>query len=133
MRVSFVIILMALAFCSCSDNTKQEKDQLNAILKVHDKVMDNDDVLMKNKMKLDSMLKVKTIKDTTEIKALDVKLAAAEDSMEDWMHKFEPDPTGKSHDEIMQYYTEQKKQITAVDSVMNQAISEANQYFSNHK
>ena len=38
--------------------------------------------------------------------------------MSDWMHKFNPEQTGKSHDEIMTYLDAQKKQITAIDSQM---------------
>ena len=90
---------------------------------------------MKNKMLLDSLLKLPA-KDTAEkvnMKAIDLKLTAAEESMETWMHKFEPDVTNKSHDEIMKYYDSQKKAINSVDSLMNAAISESNKYLSNRK
>ncbi|MGN6638167.1 MAG: hypothetical protein ACTHJ8_04590 [Mucilaginibacter sp.] len=134
--LKFLVAVLAItSFCSCSDNTKQEKNLLNDILKVHDKVMSKDEVLMKNKSRLDSLLKIKQ-KDTAEstnIKGIDLKLKAAEEAMENWMMKFQPDVSGKSHDEIMKYFTEQKKQVTAIDSQVNVAIKESKDYLSNHK
>jgi hypothetical protein len=135
MKRFFIIIITGLALTSCSDNTQQEKNLLNELLKVHDKVMGNDELLMKNKMKLDTLIKLK-VKDTVEkqqVKVLDTKLSAAEEAMENWMHKFEPDVNGKSHDEIMKYYSDQKKQIMTIDSQMNAAITESNKYLSTNK
>jgi hypothetical protein len=135
MKQFFIIILTGLALISCSDNTQQEKNLLNELLKVHDKVMSNDELLMKNKMKLDTLIKL-NVKDTIEkqqVKVLDTKLSVAEEAMENWMHKFEPDVNGKSHDEVMKYYGDQKKQIMTIDSQMNAAITESNKYLSNNK
>ncbi|MBS1530788.1 MAG: hypothetical protein JSU01_10795 [Bacteroidetes bacterium] len=132
------ILAITIAVCtiySCKDNTKQEKDLLNDILKVHDKVMTQDEGLMKSKNRMDSLLKT-AMKDTAEktnAKGIDLKLTAAGEAMENWMSKFQPDMTGKSHDEVMKYYTEQKKQVTAIDSQINVAIKEADQYLSTHK
>jgi hypothetical protein len=133
MKKILIAVVIGLTLSACSDNKKQEKDLLDKLLKVHDKVMGNDEALMKNKMQLDSLLKLPA-RDTAEkvdMKALDVKLQAAEQAMEIWMQKFEPDVTGKSHDEVMKYYTQQKKVILSVDSQMNVAITESNKYLSN--
>jgi hypothetical protein len=135
MKRLLVTLLAALTLYSCADNTKEEKNLLNDILKVHDKLMGNDEVLVKNQSHLDSLLKLK-LKDTAEkvnVKAIDLKVIAAQEAMESWMGKFQADMTGKSHDEVMKYYTEQKKQITSVDSQINVAIKESNQYLSDHK
>ncbi len=135
MKKILITILALAMLAGCKDNTKEEKDLLNDILKVHDKVMTNDGALEKNKLALDSLLKLPA-KDTAEkinIKALDTKLMAAEEAMETWMHKFEPDMAGKSHDEIMKYYEGQKRQIMTVDSEINTAIAESNKYLANKK
>ncbi len=135
MKRLLTIILAALALYSCSDNTQAEKNLLNDILKVHDKVMGKDEVLMKNKSHLDSLLKSK-LRDTAEkmnVKAIDMKVVAAQEAMENWMTKFQPDMTGKSHDEVMKYYSDQKKQVVAIDSQANVAIKESNKYLSDHK
>ena len=133
MKKTLIAVFIGLALSACSDGKKQEKDLLNNILKVHDKLMGNDDALMKNKMQLDSLLKLPA-KDTAEkanMKAIDMKLAAAEEAMENWMHNFEPDVTNKSHDEIIKYFNDQKKGIMSVDSQMNAAITESTKYLSN--
>jgi len=135
MKKLLILILVGLTLAACSDDKKQEESLKAELLKVHDKVMNSDEALMKNKMLLDSLLK-RPAKDTAEkvnIKAMDTKLVAAEEAMETWMNGFKPDFVGKSHDDIMKYYGDQKKQITQVDSQMNAAISESNKYLSNRK
>ena len=133
MKKIFITACFGLILSACSDSRKQEKDILNEILKVHDKLMGQDEQLMKNKMQLDSLIKLPA-KDTaakTNMKALDLELKAAEESMENWMHNFEPDVTGRPHDEVLKYYNKQKKGIMSVDSQMNAAITESNKYLSN--
>jgi hypothetical protein len=132
MKKLFIVTCISLILGACTNSRKQEKDLLDEILKVHDRLMSQDEQLMKNKMLLDSLIKMPA-KDTAakaNMKALSLKLKASEESMENWMHNFEPDVTSKSHDEILKYYNEQKKGITAVDSQMNVAISESNKYLS---
>jgi hypothetical protein len=130
-----LLALFALFFCSCADNTQQEKNLLNDILKVHDKIMNQDEILMKNKSRLDSLLKapVKDTAEKTNIRGIAIRITAAEEAMETWMGKFQPDMTGKSHDEVMKYYGDQKKEVTAIDSQVNLVIKESNQYFTTHK
>ena len=133
MKKLSVILLASLIFTACSDNKKQEKELLNNILKVHDKVMGKDEALMKNKMTLDSLLKLpaKDTAEKTNMKAVELKLKAAEEAMELWMQKFDPDIINKKqHDEVMKYYNEQKKAIISVDSLMDTAVKESAQYLS---
>ena len=132
MKKLSIIIFACLFFTACYNGKKQEKELLNNILKVHDKVMRKDEALMKNKMQLDSLLKLpaKDTAEKTNMKAMELKLTAAEEAMETWMQKFEPDLTGKSHDEIIKYYNEQKKSIAGVDSLMNAAVTESTKYLS---
>lgn len=132
MKKIVLIAVTALAISACSHDKKQEKATLDQILAIHDKVMGSDELLMKNKMQLDTLLKQKTA-DSVEVKALSSKLTAAEDAMDGWMHKFEPDVTGKSHDQIITYYSDQKKQIMAVDSQLNTAITLSVQYLQKTK
>ncbi len=134
MKKLLIAALVGLVFASCTDNKKLEKEQLDNLLKVHDKVMGNDELLMKNKTLLDSLAKLPA-KDTAEkatIKTLATKLDKAESAMETWMHKFEPDVANKSHDEVMKYYENQKKAIMDVDAQMNDAIAESTKYLSSH-
>ncbi|HEY4197698.1 MAG TPA: hypothetical protein VGM63_19290 [Mucilaginibacter sp.] len=135
MKKLLIAAFIGLGLSACNNDKKQEEDLKNDLLKVHDKVMAHDDQLMKNKIQLDSLLKIPA-KDTAEkvnIKAIDLKLTAAEEAMDTWMGNFKPDFVGKSHDEIMKYYGDQKKGIMSVDSQMNVAVTESGKYLSNRK
>ena len=128
-----LVLLASLIFTACSDNKKQEKELLSNILKVHDKLMGKDEAIMKNKMALDSLLKLpaKDTAEKTNMKTIELKLTAAEEAMEIWMQKFDPDVINKKqHDEIIKYYNEQKKSIMSVDSLMNTAVDESTKYLS---
>ena len=76
---------------------------------------------------------LKQSKDTLVLKPLVAKLNSADDAMDKWMSQFQPDMTGKSHDEVISYYNNQKKLVLAVDSQINTAINESNKYISAHK
>ena len=133
MKKLFLILLTSLVFTACSDSKKQEKDLLTNILKVHDQVMGKDEELMRNKMAIDSLLKLpaKDSAEKTNMKAIELKLKSAEEAMETWMQKFDPDVTKKPHEEIIKYYYEQKKGIMSVDSLMDAAVKESSKYLSN--
>lgn len=128
-----VTLLAILVFTACSSNKKQEDELLKNILKIHDKVMGKDEALMKNKMALDSLIKLpaKDTAEKTNMKAVELKLKAAEEAMEIWMQKFDPDVINKKpHNEIVKYYNEQEKSIKSVDSLMDAAVTESTKYLS---
>lgn len=131
MKKLIIISLSLSVLCACSDPAKKENELKNQIIDMHEKVMNADEALVKNKMKLDTLLKQK--KDTATVKPLIAKVEAADAAMEKWMSGFQPDVTGKSHDEAVTYFADQKKQIMAVDSQINAAVKESSQYLSSHK
>ena len=135
MKKILTAAFIGLSLSACNNDKKQEEGLKTDLLKVHDKVMAHDDQLMKNKMQLDSLLKLpaKDTADKVNMKAMDLKLTAAEEAMETWMGNFKPDFVGKSHGDIMNYYKEQQKGIMSVDSLMNAAITESSKYLSNRK
>lgn len=126
------IVLSLTILLGCADNKRQEKLLLDSVIAVHDKVMANDEHLMKNKMLLDSM--VKNIPDIKDSAKVCLKLVDDADSaMSDWMHKFDVENKGKSHQEIIDYLSNQKKKITAIDSQINSAINESDKYLNQYK
>jgi len=139
MKKISIAAFACLALFACNDNQKQEKTLRDSIIAIHDKVMGMDDKLMNNKMKIDTLLKTQLtgVKDTTETKkqlmGLKVQLTSAEDQMEKWMQKFDPDQKGKSHEEIMNYYSAQKTILVGVDSAMNTAINASGNYLKEVK
>lgn len=126
------IVLSLTILLGCADNKKQEKLLLDSVIAVHDKVMANDEHLMKNKMLLDSM--VKNIPDIKESAKGCLKLVDDADSaMSNWMHKFDVENKGKSHQEIIDYLGDQKKKISAIDTQINNAIIESDKYLNQNK
>jgi len=134
MKKIFLAAFIGLALAGCADNKKQEKSALDKVLKIHDKVMDEDEQLMKNKMRLDTLVKqvLPNVKDTVaekaKIKTLITNLVSANEAMEDWMHKFDADNTGKSHEDIMKYMNDQKVRLSKIDSGMRAAIDSSGNY-----
>jgi hypothetical protein len=126
--------LLSIALFSCTDTKKQEKDLLNEVIKTHDRVMSKDELIMINKMQLDTL--IKETKDTA-FKAAATKLATelevADTKMEDWMHNFDAENKNKSHEEIMAYLNDQKKQIESIDIQLNTALTSSSNFIKQNK
>ncbi|MDB4999341.1 MAG: hypothetical protein JWR76_418 [Mucilaginibacter sp.] len=134
MKKIIAAALLSIALFSCTDTKKQEKDLLNDVIKTHDRVMSKDELIMINKMQLDTLLK--ETKDTA-FKAAAIKLATeletADTKMENWMHNFDAENKNKSHEEIMAYLTDQKKQIESIDKQLSTAITSSNNLIKQSK
>ncbi|WP_419698296.1 hypothetical protein [Mucilaginibacter sp. NFX135] len=131
MKKISLAILTAIVLLGCGDSKKQEKLLLDSVIAVHDKVMASDEQLMKNKMILDSIIKnAPTTVNIDSAKAYLKIVDNADDAMSDWMHKFDAENKGKSHQEIIDYLTDQKKKIAVIDSQINKAVTISNKYLN---
>ena len=131
MKKIFAVALMALTLGACNNDKAQEKALLDDVIKLHDTVMGKDEKLMKNKMKIDTLLI--TIKDTLAqkpLKTLSTNLVTAEEAMENWMQNFDPEQKGKTHDQVVAYLNDQKKQVAAIDSNINVVIKQSSEYLN---
>jgi hypothetical protein len=131
-------LIMAVAasvsiLSACTDTKKQEKEALNEVIKVHDEAMAKSEEAIKNKMLLDSLTKVSALKDTTKATVVINNLSTADKAMEDWMHQFNADYTGKAHEEIMQYLADQKKKVVQVNNHLSAVVSQSNQFIATQK
>ena len=139
MKKAITAAIICFVFFGCSDNKNQEKALLDSVIKIHDKLMSSDDRLMANKMKLDTLLKTRltgvtdTAAEKTQLMGLSIQLNNAEDAMETWMQKFDPEQKGKSHQQIMDYLYIQKAQVAAIDSQINVAIKQSGDYLDHLK
>ena len=138
---------MAIVAVACNQQQKQETDYKvvrDEVMKFHDVVMADHGVIVSNQMKLDTLVKdlkglklkfpeVDTVKEKEIINDLIKDLTIAEDSMNDWMHKFEPDVTGKSNDEAIQYFEAEKAKIATIDSLYKVEIKVSGEYLSKFK
>src|SRR5690606_13175854 len=104
----------------------------------HDILMVKMDDIINNKLRLDtlktnlkSILKEYPSTDTIALKSsidsLKTELTNADEAMMNWMHQFNPDHTGKSHEEIMTYLNEQKLKIDSVKVLFDQSLSKSEQ------
>jgi len=134
MKRTVIIILAALVFSACADKKAQEKAVLDSVMQIHDKVMGADEQLMKNKMLLDSAGKINAAKEVKDSVFMYLsKINITDNVMDEWMHKFDPDHTGKSHEETMSYLEDQKKQIIAIDSQLSSVVKSSGKYLSTIK
>ena len=127
-------MFLSFVLFSCTDKKKQEKDLFDEVIKVHDRVMGKEELIMTNKMQLDTLIKENRSPEITAVamqhsKALD----SADTNMENWMHNFDAENKGKSHEEIMTYLTGQKKQINAIDSNFNVVVANASKFIKQNK
>jgi len=134
MKRIIAALFLSFVLFSCTDKKKQEKDLFDEVIKVHDRVMGKEDLIMTNKMQLDTLIKENRSPEITAVamqhsKALD----SADTNMENWMHNFDAENKGKSHEEIMTYLTGQKKQINAIDSNFNVVVANASKFIKQNK
>lgn len=139
--VGALLLAITAVACTAPVDYKKERDE---VMKFHDLVMGDHSTIVNYQMKLDTLQRnmedlktrfpeIDTLKEKENIKALLQELTVAEDSMNDWMHKFEPDITGKSNEEAIQYFQAEKAKIAAVDSLYKKEIKSSEAYFSKFK
>ena len=128
MKNTIAVIFAAFTLLGCGDKKVQVKAVLDSILTVHDKVMGVDGKLMDNKLKLDTLLKLKAAAGNDSVKMLIAKLAAADSAMDIWMNNFKAEYKGKTDEETATYMKDQKKLIMAIDSQVSAAVAESNKY-----
>lgn len=118
------------AACTQEANYKTERDE---VMKFHDVVMADNGLLVNNGMKLDTLLRnlpalkakfpaMDTLQQKEEMQAVLERLNKAEELMNDWMHAFEPDITGKSNEEAIKYFKAERVKIGRIDSLYKTEI-----------
>jgi GTPase involved in cell partitioning and DNA repair len=139
--IGLLCVSLAAVACTPKEDYKTVRDE---VMKFHDEVMVDQSTVVNNQMKLDTLLKdlkglkarfpdIDTAKEKVTITGLIADLTKAEDSMNDWMHKFEPDVTGKSNEVAVQYFKAEKAKIAAVDSLYKKEIKSSGDYLSKFK
>lgn len=144
MKYKWIFAALLLVFAACKDNKKDEKVLESQVMNTHEKIMGNGEIAMQNKMKLDTLLLKKdsikrafpaldTSAENKTMRALSSQILKADDAMSDWMHNYNPDFSGKSHEEIMNYLAQQKKIVGQINNQYNSVIQASNQYLLKYK
>ncbi|GAA4931656.1 hypothetical protein [Mucilaginibacter defluvii] len=140
--ILFVSGLTLLQACRQETSYKQVRDE---VIAAHDKLMADDEKVMNNKMKLDTLaspaylLKVKTEKPETdtallrrEADSLRRVLDSAGNRMSEWMQKFEPGQSGKSNAEAVAYFEGEKKKVIKLDSLYQALLKQSGAYLKQY-
>jgi hypothetical protein len=144
MKNKLIIAALLLIFAACKDSKKEEKALENQVMDLHEQVMGDGETAIQNKMKMDTLILKKdsvkralpaldTSAENKTMRLLSSQILKADDTMSDWMHNYNPDFRGKSHEEIMQYLEQQKKQVTQINAQYNSVIKTSNQYLLKYK
>ena len=139
--IGVLLLIMVVISCKQGENYKSVRDE---VMKFHDVVMEDHGKIISNQMKLDTLLRsmktlkqqfpeTDTLRERTEITALLKRLTGSEESMNDWMHKFEPDVTGKSNEEAVKYFKEEKIKIQEIDSLYKTDVAVSDAYLNKFK
>jgi len=143
MRKSILFLLIPFVIQSCNSSGGY-KDVMDEVLKVHDKVMMDSELAIRNRMKLDtlssnlsSLAKTKpnldTLQASKKIQQLKAELDTADSRMNAWMQGFEVEPGKRSNDEAVAYYKEEGKKIKALDSLFQKAIKQSDDFLNEIK
>lgn len=137
-----ILILVVLAMsCKQTTNYKAERDE---VMKIHDVVMADHGILVANEMKADSLLKdlpgfhkkypeLDVDAERAVLNTMLQRLKNAEDRMDDWMHHFEPDVTGKADEDAVQYFRNEKVKIKDLDSMYKMEIKASNEILAKYR
>lgn len=113
--IGFCLTIFLFSACKTEPDSKAVKKE---VLNIHDKLMMDGEKVVKNRMKLDSVVKsgkVKSIEDSLKIADLVSRLNQADEKMMDWMHFFKDDFKGKNEQEELDYYKSEMIKIRAVE------------------
>ncbi|MBC6110396.1 hypothetical protein H7U22_08170 [Pedobacter sp. CCM 8938] len=113
--LAFCSIVFLFSACKTEPDSKAVKKE---VLNIHDKLMMDGEKVVKNKMKLDSVLKsdqIKSTEDSLKVADLINRLNKADEDMMDWMHFFKDDFKGKNEQEDLDYYKSQMVKVRLVE------------------
>ncbi|SDF73976.1 hypothetical protein SAMN05421827_101376 [Pedobacter terrae] len=121
-RLNMAILgLLTVFFIACKTEP-DAKAVRQEVLNIHDKLMNDGEKVIRNKMKLDTLLvsnRIKLSPDSAALKqkivSLITQLNAADEKMMDWMHFFKDEFKGKTAQEDLDYYKAEMVKIRAVE------------------
>ena len=137
--VVFLFLIGMVFGCAQPKKTEDYKTVRDEVMQFHDEVMKDQETVVENQMKLDTLLKdlkglktqfpsIDTVQEAAALRTVIQRLVKADDNMNNWMHQFEPDVTGKSNEEAVAYFQSEKKKVASIDSVYKQEINSTSNY-----
>ena len=138
--VSKILLLGLIITISCNKSGKGEHAEENApsgnpnqalyeqVMDIHDEVMPKTDEIYKLKKELQDKITKSPDMTADKKKELDMillELDSADDSMMDWMHKFNPLPDTANQEKAREYLENEMEKIKKVRELINGSIDKA--------
>lgn len=136
--ITICIITIVAVACKPKADVKTIKHET---MKLHDIVMAEHGKIIDNQMKIDTLLKnlgdlkskfpvIDTAVEKAEMVSLMADLVIAEESMNDWMHKFNADFTNKADTAMFNYFKTEHDKIAKVNELYQLEIKKSSTYLS---
>ena len=140
-KISILLLLCSLVIFSACENEKAIQEKLQkTVLDEHDIVMARMDELNESQLKLDQIKKdfpnlnnADTASLSASIDSVKKELSNADEAMMTWMHNFNPDYTGMSHEAVVNYLNQQRKSIDSVKVLFDNSLSRSKAIISKYQ
>lgn len=138
--VTAVTAICSLIFITSCKNKADYQTARKQVLNLHDKVMADAGKAESNEMQFNALLKsglkqlklnqpaLDTVAGRTQITALNKELGNADDQMENWMHAYNNDFKGKTDQEALDYFNNEKTKVLKIDSLYKGALKSSDTY-----
>lgn len=132
--------LIAIACSSPNSNIQLQQE----VLAVHDSIMPKMGTFVRDNLKIETLLNgmdslkqidpaIDTALEKEKLGTLQTNLQAANDSMTDWMHAFDPAQEDKKPEEIQSYLQQELEKIQALKETFVKAEEESKQVLEKYK
>lgn len=139
--IQVLVLLGMMMSCTPKENNENVRAEL---MKFHDQLMMDNEAIIGNQMKLDTLLKdlkelkvkypaIDTVKEKANINEMLKRLTHVEDKMNDWMHNFNADFKDPSPEVTLQYFKAEREKIAAIANAYQQEINSSNAYLNQKK
>ncbi|KQC01143.1 hypothetical protein [Pedobacter sp. Hv1] len=139
--IQVLVLLGMMMSCTPKENNENVRAEL---MKFHDQLMMDNEAIIGNQMKLDTLLKdlkglkvkypaIDTVKEKANINEMLKRLTQVEDKMNDWMHNFNADFKDPSPEATLQYFKAEREKIAAIANAYQQEINSSNAYLNQKK
>lgn len=139
--IQMLCLVAIVVSCTPKENNENVKTEL---MKFHDQLMMDNDAIIGNQMKLDTLLRdmkglkaknptIDTVKEKEQINKMLNRLTDVEDKMNDWMHNFNADFKDPSPEVTLNYFKSEREKIAAIANAYQQEIKLSNAYLNQKK
>lgn len=141
----FLACLALVMVVSACENKPDYKTVRKQVMDMHDELMIDGELAIRNKMSLDTLSKtglgklhladpkIDTLAEQKQIAELVSKLNEADENMMDWMQVFRPEVDGISNEQAIKYFQQEKQKLIKMDSLFKSALGQSDEFLKKYK